>query len=91
MTSPRVEGRSITQRRARKALATVKRPDAMRVHPDAQRLRLLVPLLQHHESRPQRRPQPKARAAERDGDDGLERVGEAVDDHAQRVVAQREQ
>ena len=31
----------------------------------------------------------KARAAERDGDDGLERVGEAVEDHAQLVVAQR--
>ena len=40
-----------------------------------------VPHLQHLERRQQRRPQPKARAAERDGDDGLERVGEAVEDH----------
>jgi len=50
-----------------------------------------VLLLQHLERRPQRRPQPLAGAAEGDGDDGLERVGEAVDDHAQLVVAQRDQ
>ena len=55
----------------------------------AQRDRPRATLLQHLERRPQRRPQPEARAAERDGDDGLERVGEAVDDHAQLVVAQR--
>ena len=45
--------------------------------------RLFLPLLQHLERRPQWCPQPKARAAERDGDDGLERIGEAVEDHAQ--------
>ena len=50
-----------------------------------------MPLPQHLERSPQRCPQPEASAAERDGDDGLERVGEAVDDHAQLVVAQREQ
>ena len=48
-----------------------------------------MPLLQHRERRLQRCPQPLASAAERDGDDGLERVSEAVDDHAQLVVAQR--
>ena len=57
----------------------------------AQRHSPRMPLLQHLERRQQRRPQPEAGAAERDGDDGLERVGEAVEDHAQLVVAQREQ
>ena len=56
---------------------------------EAQRHYPRVPPLEHLERRPQRRPQPKARAAERDGDDRLERVGESVDDHAQLVVAQR--
>ena len=57
---------------------------------DAQRRRPQVPLLQHLEHGLQRRPQPEARAAERDGDDGLERVGEAVENHAKLVVAELE-
>ena len=57
----------------------------------AQLLRPRVPLLQHLQRRPQRRPQPLARAAECDGDDGPEWVGETVEDHAKLVVAQPEQ
>jgi len=56
-----------------------------------QRHRPPVPRLQHLERRKQRRPQTQARAAECDGDAGLERVGEAVDDHTKLVVAQRDQ
>ena len=46
--------------------------------------------LQHHERRPQRRAEAAASASQRDGDGGLERVGEAVEYHASLVVAEHE-
>ena len=67
----------VIEQRVNKASALFSRPDEP------------APVALSCGHRQQRRPQPEARAAERDGDDGLERVGEAVDDHAQLVVAQR--